>query len=70
MEGESFGVMVADVVRLLQERFRVLKTAPVGELTHLLSICICLVYHSYGGTWHSDLQELWSVDEGANEHDK
>lgn len=32
-----------------QDRFRGLKTAPEDSLTFFLAVCICIVYHSYGG---------------------
>jgi len=32
-----------------QDKFRGLKTAPEDSLTFFLAVCICIVYHSYGG---------------------
>ncbi|KAJ7392048.1 Rab3 GTPase-activating protein catalytic subunit [Desmophyllum pertusum] len=32
-----------------QDKFRGLKTAPEESLTFFLAVCICIVYHSYGG---------------------
>ncbi|XP_068752396.1 rab3 GTPase-activating protein catalytic subunit-like isoform X2 [Montipora capricornis] len=32
-----------------QDKFRSLKSAPEDSLTFFLAVCICIVYHSYGG---------------------
>ena len=38
-----------DCLSFLQDKFRGLKTAPEDSLTFFLAVCICIVYHSYGG---------------------
>ena len=32
-----------------KDKFRGLKTAPEDSLTFFLAVCVCIVYHSYGG---------------------
>ena len=40
---------IESAVCYFQDKFRGLKTAPEDSLTFFLAVCICIVYHSYGG---------------------
>lgn len=62
LASQPFPSVIATNVQLLnfnlkkctfQDRFRGLKTAPEDSLTFFLAVCICIVYHSYGGEYAS-----------------